>query len=285
MGVFKKLSGNDVRVTPIQVKYNKNNYLITQATGSAEGFSDGKLNRSNITGVGTGSEALLYSSIRQLFYGPFLTQTFITSESIFNTNVSGTVAQKPNGVFSRFDPSFQGSLSYLRYLPTSSISTDDKIIVTTIPTKDFGESIVAGTVVYSTLTDDTSGNLIDSTTGDVYGNIFYDQGIIVTTGRTGSSAPMPTGSIDFQGSYTVYNTQYKCTVGPNEFNFTMNPTLLSSSNVDYDPAIINSPDFMPYVTTIGLYNENQELMMVAKLSKPNQLNSYTDTNFIIRLDR
>ena len=65
----------------------------------------------------------------------------------------------------------------------------------------------------------------------------------------------------------------------------MNPTLLSSSNVDYDSAIINSPDFMPYVTTIGLYNENQELMMVAKLSKPNQLNSYTDTNFIIRLDR
>jgi hypothetical protein len=142
MGVFKKLSGNDVRVTPIQVKYNKNNYLVTQATGSAEGFSDGKLSRSNITGVGTGSEALLYSSIRQLFYGPFLTQTFITSESIFNTSVSGTVSQKPNGVFSRFDPSF-----------------------------------------------------------------------------------------------------------------------------------------------LGLYNENQELMMVAKLSKPNQLNSYTDTNFIIRLDR
>ena len=56
------------------------------------------------------------------------------------------------------------------------------------------------------------------------------------------------------------------------------------ANVDYDPAIIDSPDFMPYVTTIGLYNENQELIMVAKLGQPVQLNPFTDTNFIIRLE-
>jgi hypothetical protein len=42
---------------------------------------------------------------------------------------------------------------------------------------------------------------------------------------------------------------------------------------------------MPYVTTIGLYNENQELMMVAKLAQPVKLNPYTDTNFIIRIDK
>lgn len=42
---------------------------------------------------------------------------------------------------------------------------------------------------------------------------------------------------------------------------------------------------MPYVTTIGLYNENQELIMIGKLSQPCQLNPYTDTNFIVRIDR
>ena len=42
---------------------------------------------------------------------------------------------------------------------------------------------------------------------------------------------------------------------------------------------------MPYVTTIGLYNDDQDLIMVAKLAKPVQLNPYTDTNFIVRIDR
>ena len=65
----------------------------------------------------------------------------------------------------------------------------------------------------------------------------------------------------------------------------MNPTLLLDSNTEYNSSIVDSPDFMPYVTTIGLYNENQELMLVAKLSQPMQLNPYTDTNFIVRLDR
>ena len=65
----------------------------------------------------------------------------------------------------------------------------------------------------------------------------------------------------------------------------MNPTLLSNSNTEYDTSIVDSPDFMPYVTTIGLYNDNQELMMVAKLAHPLQLNPYTDTSFVIRLDR
>ena len=69
----------------------------------------------------------------------------------------------------------------------------------------------------------------------------------------------------------------------------MNPTLLSSSTgpstADYNPDVVNSIDFMPYVTTIGLYNDNQELMLVAKLGRPVQLNPFTDTNFIVRLDR
>ena len=61
----------------------------------------------------------------------------------------------------------------------------------------------------------------------------------------------------------------------------MNPSLADGTT--YTDATVNSKDFMPFVTTIGLYNENQELMMVAKLGKPVQLNTHTDTNFIIRL--
>ena len=130
----------------------------------------------------------------------------------------------------------------------------------------------------SSLTDDATGNLLSGDT--VVANIFYDQGIIV---RTDGSAVSATNN--YSASYTIYSTQYKCTASPNEFNYSLNPTLLTGSNTEYDTNIVDSPDFMPYVTAIGLYNENQELMLVGKLAQPVQLNPYMDTNFIVRIDR
>jgi len=281
MGVFKKLSGNDVRVTPIQVKFSQTSTVTNNAGDSFD--INTKLNRSDIGGnTGLSNPALVYASARQLFYGAFISQNYISSGSIFDNALVGTVTNAASGVFSRFDPSFQGSFTYRRHFP---VLADKDILVTSIPTKEFGESIIAGTMEYGSLIDDTNGNLIDGS-GNVEGHIFYDQGVIVTVGDDGDGAsPATDTSLNYSGSYTVYSTQYKCTSSPNEFNYTLNPTLLSASNVDYDPAIIDSPDFMPYVTTIGLYNENQELMMVAKLGQPVQLNPFTDTNFIIRLDR
>jgi hypothetical protein len=280
MGVFKKLSGNDIRVTPIRVKYSKSNKgTVIAATNRNPATSGQVALRSNFYDGGntkTDNDALVYNSIRQLYYGAFISQNFVSSGSVFETPFSGSVTQESQGVFSQYDPSFQGSLGYDRSLRVAAGQT---ISVLSIPTKDFGESIVPGTFNMSSLIDDAAGNLTDGS-GVVKANIFYDQGIIVRTDGTATSA-----TNTFDASYTVYNTQYKCTASPNEFNYSLNPTLLSSSNTEYDPDIIDSPDFMPYVTTIGLYNENQELMMVAKLSQPMQLNPYTDTNFIVRLDR
>jgi len=282
MGVFKKLSGNDVRVTPIQTKYSKTTAAIVSAGDSFD--INTKLNRGDIgSNTGLNNPALVYASARQLFYGAFISQNYISSGSIFDNALVGTITNTTSGVFSRFDPSFQGSFTYRRHFP---VGTDKDIKVYSIPVADFGESIIPGTVSIASTTaiDDANGNLTNS--GNVVGNILYDQGIIVTTGTNGNgSSPISVPSVSYSGSYTIYSTQYKCTASPNEFNYTLNPTLLSASNVDYDPAIIDSPDFMPYVTTIGLYNENQELMMVAKLGQPVQLNPFTDTNFIIRLDR
>jgi len=42
--------------------------------------------------------------------------------------------------------------------------------------------------------------------------------------------------------------------------------------------------FQPYTTTIGLYNDNNDLLMVAKLAKPIALSSDTDMTFIVRYD-
>ena len=86
----------------------------------------------------------------------------------------------------------------------------------------------------------------------------------------------------FSSSYTIYETQYKCTIRESEFNLSYNPTLLSGSTL-YDYA--TGSFFSPYITTVGLYNENQDLLAVAKLSKPLPGSPTTDTNIIINIDR
>ena len=40
----------------------------------------------------------------------------------------------------------------------------------------------------------------------------------------------------------------------------------------------------PYVTTIGLYNKNYELVAVGKLAQPVQKRDDVDMNFVVRWD-
>ena len=42
--------------------------------------------------------------------------------------------------------------------------------------------------------------------------------------------------------------------------------------------------FSPYVTTIGLYNENYQLVAVGKLSQPIPISLYVDTTFVVNFD-
>ena len=51
-----------------------------------------------------------------------------------------------------------------------------------------------------------------------------------------------------------------------DFNYTTNPSMISGSGEFYYPSLINNPQ--TFITTVGLYNDNNELLAVAKLSKP-----------------
>jgi hypothetical protein len=42
--------------------------------------------------------------------------------------------------------------------------------------------------------------------------------------------------------------------------------MISGSGEFYHPSLVNNPQ--TYITTVGLYNDNNELLGVAKLSKP-----------------
>jgi hypothetical protein len=97
-----------------------------------------------------------------------------------------------------------------------------------------------------------------------------------------------TGSfnINFRNEQTIYENFVKCTVEESEYNLSYNPTLLSdktnisSSLTDF----ATGSDFRPYVTTLGLYNEQNELLMVAKFGKPIPISSETDMTFLVKYD-
>ena len=72
----------------------------------------------------------------------------------------------------------------------------------------------------------------------------------------------------------------------NQFNFTQNPTLRknkdSESNLLED--YVTSSYFNPYITTIGLYNEDFELVAIGKLASATAKRDDVDMNFIVRFD-
>ena len=89
----------------------------------------------------------------------------------------------------------------------------------------------------------------------------------------------------FQSSRTIYETQYKCTIGENEFNFSLNPSLISGSTDGTVYDYVTGSYFDPYVTTIGLYDELQNLLAVGKLAQPLPTTATTDTTILINIDR
>jgi hypothetical protein len=86
------------------------------------------------------------------------------------------------------------------------------------------------------------------------------------------------------------NPNINVLLDPNEFLFTQNPTIISGSkscpeNITstlYDFA--TGSYFTPYVTTVGLYNNDKELVAVGKLAQPLDMSDTTDTTILVNLD-
>jgi len=75
------------------------------------------------------------------------------------------------------------------------------------------------------------------------------------------------GYLAARNKETIHSTHYFIRVKNNEFNFSNNPTFTSGSTGTFANASYFR-DPKSYVTSIGLYNDNNELLAIAKLSKP-----------------
>jgi hypothetical protein len=96
-----------------------------------------------------------------------------------------------------------------------------------------------------------------------------------------------TGSfnLSFQNEHNIYENEVRCIVKESEFNLSYNPTLVTGSYASGSLlAFTTGSTFRPYATAIGLYNDDNELLMVAKVAKPIMMSPDTDMTFIVKYD-
>ena len=140
---------------------------------------------------------------------------------------------------------------------------------------------------------------------NVIGNVFYKNGQAVV------SSPLPkynSGSgvfgnpvdITYRGTHTLYENEVLVRIPKDTFNVSMNPTstyrpatdnrpICSTNHKDVIPGELRKPLFVsgtlkPYITTIGLYDDESRMLATAKLSTPVQKLDDVDMNFIVRWD-
>ena len=89
-------------------------------------------------------------------------------------------------------------------------------------------------------------------------------------------------NISFNNSTELNSTVYFCRANNTDFNYSSNPTYLSSSKI----VVKNNSQDVPvsYVTSVGLYSADNELLAVAKLSEPLKKDPTTEFTIRVRLD-
>jgi hypothetical protein len=75
-----------------------------------------------------------------------------------------------------------------------------------------------------------------------------------------------TSAFQLKSSETVSSRYFFTRVKNSEFNYTSNPSIIDENGNLLYTTLINNPQ--TYVTTVGMYNDNNELLAVAKLSRP-----------------
>ena len=88
--------------------------------------------------------------------------------------------------------------------------------------------------------------------------------------------------ISFNNTTELNSAVYFCRAHHNEFNYSSNPTYLTGSQLRVKKNVNDPP--RSYVTTVGMYSTDNELLAVAKLSEPIRKDPTNEVTLRVRLD-
>ena len=333
MSAFKQLNSQDIIVSPLEVNKGftfsgsgliETNVGIDRYLGKSGNFLVSQSLTGNISNQQI-PEVLVYNSIKQLYYANYLSGSagFVgaaTSGSIvLGADESGNVMVGNKQSTNYYDYS-QTTLWPNRFIVTASAETASaEVGVVSIPSKLYGDYIQPESFILEvgnsgSIIDDGEGRLKFAPVGGTYaymnGNIIYDHGIVTIFGDTISGETINTlgfvtssnVTMSFSSSIQIYETQYQVTVFEDEYNYSLNPSIItgsqiptkfSGSDIDYSNTasfgtpldFATSSYFSPYITTVGLYDNSFNLLAVGKLAKPLQSSLTTDTTILVNIDR
>lgn len=317
MSAFKKLKSTDAFVTTYVAKKNwtisgslfEDYSIQALAATSSSGTVILDSNKtygpveSNISNQGTYYEELVYRSIKQLYYSNYNnTNGSILEPALLNASTGSNSVPLSNFSSSKFFDNFEQSsftkvggvdISGSRYLNDTAhiYSIPRKIIGTHIEPNSFRlEPKRAGIGYFGgfiPIRDNGEGELIlsQSNSHTNVGNIFYSHGIVIITNDEVAQYfnTYQVESITFKSNQPIYTYNYHCKASDYEYNHTLNPTALTGSDNRLKNNVSGS-NFNPYITSIGLYNDAQELIAIGKLSQPLLKPSNTELSIQVKLD-
>lgn len=107
----------------------------------------------------------------------------------------------------------------------------------------------------------------------------------IATVRFGNAAQT---FLTFQNNTQINSTLVFCRATADEFNFSSNPTYVDGNGrikvIDTGQESSQQQKSFSFVTTVGLYDASEQLIAVAKLSRPVEKNDEKDLTFRVRLD-
>jgi hypothetical protein len=151
--------------------------------------------------------------------------------------------------------------------------------------------------------------------------VLTDTGSLVNAGasRNGTGTDYEGHSVTYKSTQTIYEHEYLITLEPNEYNLSTNRTIteglsgslgIAQGSVDlykflppgdqptngtgsfkpfYNPTtnlqgFVTHSEFTPYLSTIGLYNDKNELLVVGKLAQAIKLKQNSPLSIVVRFD-
>ena len=90
-------------------------------------------------------------------------------------------------------------------------------------------------------------------------------------------------NIQFNNTTELNSTSYFVNAGPNEFNYSNNPSFVSGSEIVVKNGKSSNPS-VAYITTVGLYSADNQLLAVGKLSEPLKKTPSNEIALKMRID-
>jgi hypothetical protein len=295
MSAFIKLNKQDAFVTPYTA--HKTWSISTSETGSygirifnALSSSGGIYIDQATSTTDLQYAELVYKNLEHLYYSRFKNnqvtasmydtydQTTLNEYGVRQLFATASVVSIPRNVFGHaIKPgsfSITGSASQGYYVSASYVSA----------------SYVISTGLYDgfSIYDNGEGVLLDANNSNQkVGDIIYTHGLAIITDTTTAEEILNIDDtvFNFQSSLDIFTHTYQCRSNQSQLNYSQNPSTYSNTPITGSiNSNITGSEFQPYVTTVGLYNDANELIAVGKLGQPIPKSKYVDTTFVVNFD-